>query len=228
MIRLSVLLKIVSAIHTIIKPHLPSCTHQHGFKTKHSTTTALHSIIDPIITGFNQKRPPHRTALIAIDFSQAFDTINIYTLINKIIDNTTIPNILKKFIGNYVHGRQGFTTFNNYSSKTHIFKTGVPQGGVLSPSLFNLYIADIPTPTNPHINLTGYADDITITATHTNYRTAETYLQPYLDSITHWATRNNLILNANKTQTTLFTPDPAEYSKSLSLSINNNRVATCP
>ncbi|MEL6805403.1 MAG: hypothetical protein AAFO91_16665, partial [Bacteroidota bacterium] len=61
-----------------------------------------------------------------------------------------------------------------------------------------------------------------------NYRTAETILQPYLDSITHWATRNNLILNANKTQTTLFTPDPAEYSKSLRLSINNNILATNP
>ena len=53
-------------------------------------------------------------------------------------------------------------------------------------------------------------------------------LQPYLDSITHWATRINLILNTNKTQTTLFTPDPAEYSKSLNLSINNNILATNP
>ena len=95
---LSPLAKVLeSTIHTIIKPHLPTCTHQHGFKAKHSTTTALHSIIDPIITGFNQKRPPHRTALIPIDLSQAFDTINMYTLINKIIDKTTIPNTLKKF-----------------------------------------------------------------------------------------------------------------------------------
>ena len=215
---LSPLAKILeSTIHTIIRPHLPACSHQHGFKQKHSITTALHSIIDPIITGFNQRRPPGRTALIAIDFSQAFDTVNIITLINKIINNTTIPNLLKKFIGNYIHGRQGYTTYNNQTSKIHIFKTGVPQGGVLSPSLFNLYLSDIPTPANPLINLTGYADDITITATHTNYRTAETILQPYLDSITNWAEQNNLILNTSKTQTTLFTPDPAEYSKSLNL-----------
>ena len=145
---------------------------------------------------------------------------------DRVTPRTT--TIIQKFIGNYVHGRQGYTTYNDHHSKIHIFKTVVPQGGVLSPSLFNLYIADIPTPTNPLINLTGYADDITITATHSNYRTAETMLQPYLDSITHWATRNNLILNTNKTQTTLFTPDPAEYSKSLSLSINNNILATNP
>ena len=74
----------------------------------------------------------------------------------------------------------------------------------------NLYIADIPTPTNPLVNLTGYADDITITATHTNYRTAETIVQPYLDSITDKARQNNLIINTDKTLTTLFTPHPAE------------------
>ena len=45
-----------STIHSIIKPHLPQLSHQHGFKSKHSTTTALHSIIDPILTGFNQKK----------------------------------------------------------------------------------------------------------------------------------------------------------------------------
>ena len=226
---LSPLAKILeSIIHTIIKPHLPQCPHQHGFKPKHSTTTALHSIIDPIIRGFNQKQPPQRTALIAIDFSQAFDTVNIYTLINKIIHNTTIPNILKKFIGNYIHGRQGYTSYNNHNSKIHIFKTGVPQGGVISPVLFNLYLSDIPTPTNPRIHLTSYADDITITASHSNYRTAETILQPYLNRITNWAIDNNLKLNTGKTQTTLFTPDPAEYSKSLNLSINNDLLATNP
>ena len=217
-----------STIHTIIKPHLPQCSHQHGFKTKHSITTALHSIIDPIINGFNKKRPPQRTTLIAIDFSQAFDTVNIITLINKIINNTSMPNILKKFIGNYINGRQGFTTFNNHNSKIHIFKTGVPQGGVLSPSLFNLYLSDIPLPNSQHINITGYADDITISSTHPNFRTAETHLQPYLDSITDWATHNNLIINTSKTQSTLFTPDPAEYSKSLNISINNNIIATYP
>ena len=128
-----------------------------------------------------------------------------------------MPNSLKKFIGNYIHGRQGYTTFNNHNSKIHIFKTGVPQGGVISPALFNLYLSDIPTPHNPIIHLTGYADDITITATHPNYRTAERTLQPYLNTISTWAKNNNLKLNANKTQATLFSPDHAEHSKSLNL-----------
>ena len=124
------------------------------------------------------------------------------------------------------YGRQGYTSFNNFNSKIHIFKTGVPQGGVLSPSLFNLYLCDIPTPTNPLINITGYADDIAITATHTNYRTAETILQPYLSSIINWATCNNFISNNNKTQTPLFTPNPPVYSESLSLNKNDNILAT--
>ena len=99
---------------------------------------------------------------------------------------------------------------------------------IRSPTLFNLYIADIPLPTNHLINLTGYADDITITATHPNYRTAETIIQSYLNTITNWATQKNLIINTTKTQSTLFTPDPAEYSKSLNININNNLLAINP
>ncbi|MEL6804603.1 MAG: hypothetical protein AAFO91_12575, partial [Bacteroidota bacterium] len=94
--------------------------------------------------------------------------------------------------------------------------------------LFNLYLSDIPVPTNPRIHLTGYEDDYTITESHPNYRTAETILQPYLNTITTWAKDNNLKLNANKTQATLFTPDPAEYSKSLNLTIEDNLLTTNP
>ena len=79
---LSPLVKLLeSTIHSTIKPHLPQYTHQHGSKTKHLTTTALYSIIDPIINGFNQKRPP---VIIAIDFAQASDTTNMPNILIKL------------------------------------------------------------------------------------------------------------------------------------------------
>merc|ERR1711984_66800 len=64
------------------------------------------------------------------------------------------------------------------------------------------------------------------TATHPNHHIAQQQLQPYLNEIVNWTVQNKLILNANKTQTTLFTPDPAEYSTNLPLSINNNILDT--
>ena len=139
--------------------------------------------------------------------------------------NRQIPPILIKFITNYIKGRKAFTTYNNKTSTQRQFKTGVPQGGVLSPTLFNIYTSDIPSPP-PNINITVYADDITMTSTDTNKQIAQAKLQPYLQEIASWTHKNQLHLNPDKTTSTLFTPDPAEYSTQLTLNIDNVVIPT--
>ena len=209
---------------TEIKHNLPAVHHQHGFKEKHSTTTALQLIYNHISTGFNKRKPPDRTIAVALDMSKAFDTVNLHRLINKIRYQPIQPKITK-FIANYLKGRKGFTHYQGRNSKQQIFKTGVPQGGVLSPALFNVYTSDIPQPP-PGVHMISYADDITILASHHNYKIAERVIQPYLEIIHSWTIENNLKLNASKSTATLFTPDPAEYSAQLTLQINNTTVPT--
>ena len=92
---------------------------------------------------------------------------------------------------------------NNTSSQRQ-FKTGIPQGGVLSPTLFNIYTADIPPPRAP-VQVMAYADDITITSTHISTSAAKKYIQPCLHKVVAWTTF------------TLFTPDPAEYKSNMDL-----------
>jgi hypothetical protein len=214
-------------LHKYIIASIPNITHQHGFKPNHSTTTALHTLNNIITTGFNKHKPPQRTITIALDMSKAFDTISHHLLIEKLIRIDNIPAKIIKFIANYMRGRKCYTVHNNHISSQRIAHCGVPQGGVLSPTLFNIYMADMPKPdTTKNLNLITYADDITLTATHTNIETAKTHIQKYLHDIAKWITDNKLQLNTNKTQTTLFTPDPAEYSMQLNLKLNNDTLKT--
>ena len=125
--------------------------------------------------------PPVRTITVALDMSKALDRINIPTLIRKLLQ-TKLPDTIIKLIANYIKVRKAYTTYINHTSSQGQFKTGVPQGDVLSPTLFNIYTADIPQPRAPfHVMVNP--DDITITFTHTSTSAAKKYIQPYLHKV---------------------------------------------
>jgi hypothetical protein len=225
---ISLLSPIAKILEKIVLPHItqniPNLPTQHGFKSKHSTNTALHHINETIAEGFNSKKPHSRTIMVALDMSKAFDTVDTHLLIKK-IQNTNIPPTIKKFTANYLKGRKAYTLYQNCSSKQQLLKTGVPQGGVLSPILFNIYMSDIPTPPKG-IKLYTYADDITTLSIHHDIKTAERNLEPYLSDLHKWTLENKLKLNPDKSTATLFTLDPSEYDKNLNLHINNTPIPT--
>jgi len=151
--------------------------------------------------------------------SKAFDTVDHTILIDKLLKTNLSPTI-KKFIANYIRGRKAQTVYNNIKSKKQNIKSGVPQGGVLSPSLFNLYLSDLPkAPSN--VIIAAYADDLTPTSSHPIIQTATSQLQPYLNELTEWIDKNKLTLNPDKSTTTLFSPDPGETNTKITLTINN-------
>ena len=151
---------------------------QHAYKPQNSTVTALHTLNNTVAKGFNQMAPSARTITVAFNMSKSFDTINIHTLIRKLLQ-TNIPGTIIKFIENYMKGCKAYTTYRNHTSRQRHFKTGVPEGGVLSSILFNIYTLDLPPPSAP-VQVMVNADDITITSAHTSTSAANKYIQPYL------------------------------------------------
>ena len=105
----------------VIAAHLGD---QHGYKTQHSTEMALHTLNNTVAKGFNQIAHPLQTISVALYMSKVFDTINIHTLIRKLLQ-TNIPCTFIKFIANYIKGRKAYTTYRNHTSSQRQFKTGV-------------------------------------------------------------------------------------------------------
>ena len=121
--------------------------------------------------------PPTRTITVALDMSKDFDTINIHTLIRKLLQ-TNIPGTIIKFIANYIKGRKAYTTYRNHTSKQRQFKTGIPQGGFLSPTIFNIYTSDLPPHSAP-VQVMAYADDISHPHTQVRVQPRNTYNHTY-------------------------------------------------
>ena len=135
---LSVIAKILEkCLLPYMTANIPNTPTQHGYKTQHFTVTALHTV--------TRLDPPARTITVVLDMSKAFDTINIHTRIRKLLQ-TKIQDTITKFIANYIKERNAYTSYRNHTSSQRQFKTGVPQGGVILPTLFNIYTADIPPP----------------------------------------------------------------------------------
>ena len=149
---------ILPSINKFISP----AKDQHGFRPRHSTTSALLQLTTDIETGFNQRKTPYRTVWVAIDLTAAFDTVSHDILISRIAGSSLPPDIIR-WLSCYLRWRQAATSFRGTKSTTRIVCTGVPQGSKLSPSLFNYYIADMPRPTPP-VKTVCYADDITVWA----------------------------------------------------------------
>ena len=115
-----------------------------GQDTRHTLSTITTDIAVDIAAGFSRKKLAHRTVLVAHDLTAEFDNMDNPSLALQLCAEQTSQ-----------------ISFFAKKPKSRKVKTGVVQGGVLSPALFNYYLADFPTPP-ANIKLIKYADDITI------------------------------------------------------------------
>lgn len=196
---------------------------QSGFRKYHSTTTTLLNVTDDIINAIDKQKI---TALVLLDLSKAFDTVNHGLLCSK-LKYLGFDEISLSLFKAYFCNRSQKVVINGEHSSFKAISSGVPQGSVLGPLLFLIYTADMFNKVTA-CKLQGYADDLQMYHSFKvgDAKEAQDIINEDLAVISEYATTHNLKLNASKSYFMLFGSSKhiSSVPVDFSLSINNENI----
>ena len=175
---------------------------QSGFRPGHSCHTALTHMVDRWLNAINKSQ---MTGAVFLDLAKAFDTVNHSLLLQKMsayhFSSSTVD-----FFNSYLDGRTQYVYVNGACSSEGIIEHGVPQGSILGPFLFSLFINDLPLHiSNPNVTCSLFADDSTLDVSATDITTLNQSLQQALDEVSEWCCSNHMVSNPSKTKCMLIT-----------------------
>ena len=181
---------------------------QHGFLSQKSCTTNMLSFTDNVVMSLNDC-DTMSVDVIYFDFSKAFDSVNHDLILQKLQEYYFINGRLLKFIRNYLCGR---IQLYYCSSTTKSVLSGVPQGSILGPIMFVLFINDLPRGIDPGTNLALYADDTKIWKKIACDKDLE-LLQKDIDYLHNWSHDNKMNFHPKKCKvlSILHKPSPLSH-----------------
>jgi len=201
---LSALSKIYEKIiYSLIMEHLEInkiiINEQFGFRPRHSTIAQLLRITELFALEINKKR---HTAMVLLDLQKAFDSVWHQGLLYK-LHTINLPENIIKILRSYLTDRSFKVSFCGEMSEAYGIRAGVPQGSVLGPVLFNIFINDIPKSRNS--GLAVYADDTAVFTSSWSTALLTRKLQAYIDDITQFFTDWRMSINPDKSEAIIFT-----------------------
>lgn len=158
------------------------------------TKDALNHVTNIIINNIDKNKP---IAIAFLDLAKAFDTVDHEILLEK-LECYGVRGLTNKLFTSYLADRQQRVVINGQCSDYMTVNTGVPQGTILGPLLFIIYINDLLNEI-PGNDIISYADDTALISEDTNWIAVEEKMNKHLDKVANWLSLNKLSLNIEKT-----------------------------
>ena len=173
--------------------------NQYGFRSGRSCEHALLNAQNLLLDSLSK----HQVSIILlIDFSKAFDLVEHKILLNK-LEHYGIRGPALKWLESYLSNRKQYVSVNGAESTSLILEHGVPQGSILGPLLFIIYINDMPE-ISTSAKFILYADDANIIITSDTVEQASEQIEMLSKKLVHWVSSNGLVLNLKKTKYMIF------------------------
>ena len=206
-------------LYCFLNSHNILFENQFGFRKNSSTSFALMQIIETIKETIDNKK---YGCGIFIDLRKAFDTVNHEILLNK-LDHYGIRGIALNWFKSYLFNRKQYVFHNGESSQYQNINSGVPQGSVLGPLLFLLYINDLPNISNV-FKFFLFADDTNIYYEADTPDKLEKVINKELKKLRVWLIVNRLSLNIDKTNFVVFHPYNKPLKQKITLKIHKSAI----
>ena len=189
--------------------------NQFGFRSKHSTEHALTNLTEEIRKSIDKGK---FSCGVFIDLRKAFDTVDHEILLHK-LNHYGIRGISNSWFRSYLKNREQFVSVEGCESTKRYVSHGVPQGSVLGPLLFLLYINDLPNALKNCIaNL--FADDTCLLSNDSDLKLFETKVNTDLSNLSSWLKANKISLNEDKTEILLFRSRNKTIAYNMKLTLN--------
>ena len=192
---------------------------QFGFRSKHSTNHALIKITDSIKEAIDKKE---FACGVFIDLQKAFDTVNHEILLHK-LDHYGIRSNAKLWFESFLTGRSQKVKINNEFSNIAHVNCGVPQGSILGPILFLIYINDLKEATK-YSTVHHFADDTNLLFTQKSLKKLNRQVNHEMNLVCEWLRSNKISLNPSKTDILLFKSNKKKITRQMKFKVDGHKI----
>ena len=169
---------------------------QHAYRQKHSTQTCLVEVVNYLYKILDKKQIP---AVISLDLSKAFDSINHNLLLSKLADLEMSESTIK-WVKSYLSNRKQITKFQHFTSEEEEITSGIPQGSILGPLMFVCFTNDFSKSFDASLKIMSYADDTQIIVDDENIENLKLKIKSAIDNAQKWYRENTMKMNVGKTE----------------------------